>query len=313
MFNLLIEFFKFIWHTVFPSPSPSLKNILSEHGVPSTAALTNYWKDFARLHKNFSAVTISQGQRASDLYKDPYLSLFYNEHTAIEARNRLDIRMWLPLATRTKYFRKTLSTLIKTDGVQQVVILGAGFDTLAVRKQKYSEVYGVVFYEIDHKKILSCKESIFKAHGINKNAKYIGMDYTQEDFIASLLISGLNKNLPTFFLWEGNTFYLQKEMVLTILKRLSETFPKLIISFDFMHPQIEQEKKTIDNFAKKESPFQTFFTEAEIDKECQQLSLSTLSHFTTDILATKFELDETPYHTAKPYSVITKHSGFLVS
>jgi O-methyltransferase involved in polyketide biosynthesis len=137
------------------------------------------------------------------------------------------------------------------------------------------------------------------------------MDYSQQDFIAELLNRGLNQQLPTFFLWEGNTFYLKKEIVLTILKNLHETFTKLILSFDFMHPQIADQAKIIDAFAKRSSPFQTFFTEADIQRECQKLNLSTYSHFTTDVLAKDFELDKTPYHTAKPYSVTTVHSKGL--
>jgi methyltransferase (TIGR00027 family) len=306
----MLQFFELIWQYLF-SRSNQLNDILSKHDVATTAPLTNYWKDVARQASNWEQIAIQRGSRTKDLYKDPLLSLFYNQATAQEAQNRLDIRMWLPLATRSKYFRKTLSHLIKTQNIKQVIILGSGFDTLAARKQKYTEVYGVQFFEIDHEKILNCKAEIYASHAINTNARYIGMDYTTSDFITALRQASVNLSLETFVLWEGNTFYLEKDKVLSILETLRLSFDKLVISFDFMHPQIEKEEKTIDAFAKRQSPFKTFFVIDEIMTTCERMGLNCYSHFTTDVLAIDYQIDKAPYHTAKPYSVITFQSCFF--
>lgn len=281
--------------------TPILEQLLAEHDVATTALLTNYWKDKARSYDQWQDLTIQPGSRTKDLYKDNYLSWFYNQSIAEEAENRLDKKMWLPLATRTKYFRQTLSLLIKERGIQQVLILGSGFDTLAVRKKKYP----VRYFEIDYAKILTCKENIYRFYRQDKNATYIGMDYSSEDFFPTMIQSGFNPNEKTFILWEGNTFYLEKVVVLQIIKYLCERLPQLFLSFDFMHPQIANEDKTIESFAKKKSPFKSFFTFEEVCLECEKHDLSVHSHFTTDILAQKYEIDKKPYHTAKPYSVIT--------
>lgn len=298
MFQMM---FKLIEDLVSYFRPKTLEQLLADHDVATTALLTNYWKDQARSKNQWPELTIQQGSRPKDLYKDSYLSWFYNQDIAEEAQNRLDKRMWLPLATRTKYFRQTLSQLIKEEEIKQVLILGSGFDTLAVRKKKYP----VTFFEIDYAKILACKESIYQSHHEDKNATYIGMDYSTEDFFPALIQSGFNLDEKTFILWEGNTFYLEKAMVLQILKQISDTLPHLFLSFDFMHPQIADEDKTMESFAKRKSPFKSFFTVDEMRLECEKLNLSVHSHFNTDTLAKNYDMDETPYHTAKPYSVIT--------
>ena len=282
---------------------------LSEFTVAFTAFLTSFWKDQARSKENWEKLTITLGSRPKPLFKDPYLKLFYNDAIAAEGVERLDQRMWLPLATRTRYFRRTISQAVKEQGIEQILILGSGFDTLAVRKAKYSQNFGVRFFEIDRPEIMECKQAIFSANGLDKNAVYVGLDYTQEKFISKLKEQGLDPNKPTFVLWEGNTFYLEKEKVIETLATLAQQFPKLLLSFDFMHDQIQEETQTLDSFAKKNSPFKAFFNPDEIMKICQEQELSCQSHFNTAELAKLYDVDKTPYHTAEPYSVITFGKG----
>lgn len=286
-----------------------LEEILKSFGVPLTAALASYWKDKAKSKENWHELTITQGKRDKDLIKDNLYQLFYTPAIAKEAELRLDKRMWLPLATRTRYFRRTVSEAIKTQGIQQVLILGSGFDTLAVRKSKYTTQYGVKFFEIDKPEILECKNAIFEANDLDKNAKYLGLDYTKEDFIARLKELEFNQELPTLVLWEGNSFYLDKNTVKETLAVLAKSFPHLVLSFDFMHEEIQKESKTLDSFAKRQSPFKSFFNVDEIIEICKQLELNCQTHFNTAELAKLYEVDETPYHTAEPYSVITFNKG----
>lgn len=286
-----------------------LEEILKSFGVPLTAALASYWKDKAKSKDNWHELTIHQGKRDKDLIKDNLYQLFYTPAIAQEAELRLDKKMWLPLATRSRYFRRTISEAVKTQGIQQILILGSGFDTLAVRKAKYTKDYGVKFFEIDKPEIMECKHAILTANHLDKNATYLGLDYTKENFIARLKELDMSSDLPTFVLWEGNSFYLEKETVIETLSILAKSFPHLILSFDFMHDEIQQESKTLDAFAKKQSPFKSFFNVDEIMSICKQLEMNCQTHFNTAELAQIYEVDEEPYHTAKPYSVITFKKG----
>jgi methyltransferase (TIGR00027 family) len=91
---------------------------------------------------------------------------------------------------RTKYFDDVLSTQISL-GYQQVVILGSGLDTRAVRKGTKD----VVFFEIDNQNTLLLKEESLKQNKISANVKYIPGDYVKDDLIALLAKNNFDFNL----------------------------------------------------------------------------------------------------------------------
>lgn len=292
--------------------------ILKDHNVATTSLLANYWKNESRIKENWSLLTQLQGARNQDLFKDSNMQYFINEEVRIEAENRLDKRMWLPLATRTRFFRRTVSTAVKQKEVTQVVILGSGFDTLPVRKAKYTQQFGVRFFEIDQPQILMCKERIYAEENINKNATYIGLDYIKDNLIAALTNNAIDFTQPTLILWEGNTFYLEKEEVIKILGNLSNNFSHLIITFDYMHALMQAETqrldseekeqsidKTLREFESQKSPFKTFFDFEELISICTELGIQCIDHKTAAELAKEYEVDQEPYYTAQTYSMIT--------
>lgn len=294
------------------------EKILKDHNVATTSLLANYWKNEAKSKKNWPTLTQKQGAREEDLFKDPLMQNFVNEQVKEDAEQRLDKRMWLPLATRTRFFRKTVSDAVKNKEVKQVIILGSGFDTLPVRKMKYTQQLGVRFFEIDQPQILKCKEQIYAEQYVNKNATYIGLDYVKGDLIAELAKNDVDFTKPTLILWEGNTFYLEKEDVIRILRDLSSKFSHLVITFDYMHALMQtgaqqldssaKEKcleKTLDEFASKKSPFKTFFEPSEIVSLCSELGIQCVDHKTAAELAKEYEVDQEPYYTAETYSMVT--------
>ncbi|PWY57676.1 SAM-dependent methyltransferase [Legionella qingyii] len=294
------------------------EKILKENNVATTSLLANYWKKESKSKENWPTLTQKQGTREKDLFKDPLMQNFANEQVKEEAEQRLDKRMWLPLATRTRFFRRTVSDAVKNKDVKQIVILGSGFDTLPVRKMKYTQQFGARFFEIDQPHILKCKEQIYSEQNINKNATYIGLDYVKGDLIAELTNNDIDFTKPTLILWEGNTFYLEKEDVIRILRELSSKFSHLIISFDYMHTlmqtgaqQLDSSakenclEKTLDEFATKKSPFKTFFEPNEIVLLCQKLGIQCIDHKTAAELAKEYKVDQEPYYTAETYSMIT--------
>lgn len=294
------------------------EKILKDHNVATTSLLANYWKNEAKSKENWPTLTQKQGTREKDLFKDPLMQNFVNEQVKEEAEQRLDKRMWLPLATRTRFFRQTVSDVVKNKEIKQVIILGSGFDTLPARKIKYTQQFGVRFFEIDQPQILKCKERIYAEQYINKNATYITLDYVKGDLIAALTSNDIDFTKPTLILWEGNTFYLEKEEVLRILRDLSSKFSHLVITFDYMHTLMQtgtqqldssaKEKcleKTLDEFASKKSPFKTFFEPDEIVSLCEELGIQCIDHKTAAELAKEYKVDQEPYYTAETYSMVT--------
>lgn len=295
-----------------------LRKLLEEHNVATTALLANFWKHEAKAKANWAALCQEPGARPNDLFKDDLMSHFIDADVKTEAEIRLDKRMWLPLATRTRFFRREVSKSIKDKDVTQVIILGSGFDTLAVRKTKYTAEYGVKFFEIDQPPLLECKEKIYAAHQIEKNADYIGLDYVKGNLIEELKKHSVDFAKPTLILWEGNTFYLEKSDVMRILSELSTNFNKLIITFDYMHADMQSKtqkldnasnekslEKTLDQFSQRKSPFKSFFEPSEIVSVCENLGIRCIDHKTAAALATEYNVDKKPYYTAETYSMIT--------
>lgn len=299
-----------------------LSKILEEHNVATTSLLANYWKYKAKSKENWSTLCQEKGERENDLFKDMLMQHFVDPNIQTEAEQRLDKRMWLPLATRGRFFRRTVSEAVKHKDVKQVIILGSGFDTLPARKSKYTRDFGVRFFEIDQPQILECKEAIYAENQIEKNAEYIGLDYVKGNLIEELGRRSLDFTRPTLILWEGNSFYLEKEEVIRILQELAENFKNLIITFDYMHESMQTNtkkldqasneiclEKTLDEFAQRKSPFKAFFDPREIVSICEELGIKCVDHKTAAELASEYGVDKKPYYTAETYSLVTFERG----
>jgi methyltransferase (TIGR00027 family) len=159
-----------------------------------------------------------ENEEIEQLYTDNIVKLFLNEETKKSSEY---VTQNFPLAKemvklRTKYFDDVLSNQISL-GYKQVVILGSGLDTRSVRKNSEN----VNYFEIDHKTTLQLKEEILKKNKIISNVRYIPGDYVKDNLVSLLRNNNFNFDLPTYFLWEGNTTLLTKEDVIFVLKQIS--------------------------------------------------------------------------------------------
>ncbi|OGT56903.1 MAG: methyltransferase [Gammaproteobacteria bacterium RIFCSPHIGHO2_12_FULL_42_10] len=295
------------------------RKILDQHNVTTTAALAIFWKDVAKSKANWGQLCVQQGGREKDLFKDEYMSLFVDDAVTAEGQIKLNEKMWLPLATRTRFFRRTISYFVKAENhVKQVILLGGGLDTLSVRKVKYTRDHDVKFFEVDQAELLLAKAELYKTHKMDKNAEYIGIDYVKNDLIRYFREYNVEPDLPTLILWEGNTFYLEKVDALRILKEVTEYFKHLVLTFDYMHASMQQKTQELDSAAREQSltqtlsqfkanrsPFKTFFEPDEIIECCQQLGLKIVAHKSAADLAKEYDVDREPYYTAYPYSMLT--------
>ena len=107
-----------------------------------------------------------ENEQANPLYRDPVVHIFLDESTKKAAAA---IRADFPAGEkmprlRTRYYDDRLDAQL-ADGCRQVVILGSGLDTRAVRKQ----TDGVAFFEIDDARPLSSRK-----HGLRRMASMRG-------------------------------------------------------------------------------------------------------------------------------------------
>jgi len=147
---------------------------------------------------------------------------------------------------RTRFIDDYLSACID-HGLEQLAILGAGYDSRAYRFEALKK--NVAVFEIDHPATQTVKKKKLKQifGKLPSHVTYVPADLQNRDFASSLLATGYNQNLKTLFIWEGVTMYLDAgsvDQVLLFVSQNSGTGSSII--FDFTSPQVVQgrEKRT---------------------------------------------------------------------
>lgn len=110
---------------------------------------------------------------------------------------------------RTKYIDDLLQQTIR-NGVKQVIILGAGFDTRTLR---LDFLHSVPVIEIDHPDTAKLKiEKLEEALGqLPQNVSYFQIDFNKQSLEDLASEHNLNFNIPTTIIWEGVTNYLTQQ------------------------------------------------------------------------------------------------------
>ena len=105
-----------------------------------------------------------------------------------------------------------VTTAALEDGAEQLVILGAGYDTRAYRLPAAARVKT---FEVDHPSTQARKVGpIATTFGrIPANVRFVAVDFEADDLGAKLADAGLDPEAPTFFIWEGVLGYLEPEAI----------------------------------------------------------------------------------------------------
>jgi len=112
---------------------------------------------------------------------------------------------WSGFLCRKRYIGDKLTEAI--DNISSVVILGAGFDTLAYR---HPALANVQVWEVDQPVNIKGKRAqLRKLFGkVPAHAKLVPIDFDHEDLGAVLTSHGYSLSNSTFFVWEAVTQYL---------------------------------------------------------------------------------------------------------
>lgn len=141
------------------------------------------------------------------------------------------------IVARTRYIDDCVQRCI-SEGVEQVVVLGAGFDSRAYRIEGLKRIK---VFEVDHPATQRVKVS--RIHGIlgtlPENVVYVAVNFDKESLGERLLKTHYDTQLKTLFIWEGVTYYLAAEAVdatLAFVARNSGAGSGIV--FDYIAPEI---------------------------------------------------------------------------
>jgi len=164
----------------------------------------------------------SEGER---ICYDPYAVHFVNPETLAFAASNPDKtkemreyyeRLFPGLANsiriRVRYFDDFVKSSIE-EGLEQLVILGAGYDTRAYRIEGLKGKVKV--FEVDHPDTQSVKiEKVKEIFGfLPDHVIYVPVDFETENLGEQLIVHGFDRSLKTLFLMEGLTMYIPPEAV----------------------------------------------------------------------------------------------------
>jgi methyltransferase (TIGR00027 family) len=130
------------------------------------------------------------------------------------------------LAARTLFFDTFISDALD-DGLRQVVVLGAGYDSRAWRMARP----GVTFFEVDQPATQGDK----RTRAPDGGPVYVPADVTDPSLAEKLVHAGHQPQEPTAFTVEGLTIYLTREAAAALLGRLYDlgsTGSRLAVSFE---------------------------------------------------------------------------------
>ena len=172
------------------------------------------------------------------IMKTPFLRRFFMHHIAPPG-------IYEYVIIRTKIFdRYFLMGLL--DGIKQIVILGAGMDSRALRFAHRND--GTRIFEVDHPDVQNPKRDILqrKKIALPSELVFVGMDFNTQDLFEELTINGYDPERRTLFLWEGLCMYLQPESVdrmFTFIQSHSGAGSEIL--FDFVRRSVIRKEHTL--------------------------------------------------------------------
>jgi methyltransferase (TIGR00027 family) len=112
---------------------------------------------------------------------------------------------------------------VRSGGVRQLVILGAGLDARAWRLPGLSDVR---VFEVDHPSTQAFKQE--RARGLRSPARaltYVPVDFARDDLGAALRAAGFVETQPSFWILEGVTPYLPHRSTAATLATIASLSP----------------------------------------------------------------------------------------
>src|SRR4051812_1883599 len=142
----------------------------------------------------------------------------------------------LHYALRKRYLEEVARDALQ-NGISQVVVVGAGFDTLALRL--HESFPGTEFFEVDHPATQREKRRIAeKDQPLRSNLHFVALDLARRSLEDCLVAhTRYHSSADTLFIAEGLLMYLAPAEVDLLLQTVRRSGLKSRIAFTFMETQ----------------------------------------------------------------------------
>ncbi|MCH5586116.1 class I SAM-dependent methyltransferase [Shimazuella sp. AN120528] len=148
------------------------------------------------------------------------------------------------VTARERYIDDFLKKCLLQD-FDQIVILGAGFDTRAYRIDGIEKTQ---VFEVDHPATQKVKLQKLKniINPLPKNVMFVSVDFNTQNLRERLLQNGYLENKKTLFIWQGVTVYLNPEGVDSTLSFIADhSSSGSAVIFDYYYRETLQDKDNV--------------------------------------------------------------------
>jgi methyltransferase (TIGR00027 family) len=148
---------------------------------------------------------------------------------------------------RTRFIDDAVLTCLE-DHIEQVVILGAGFDSRAYRLHALEKV---AVFEVDHPDTLRTKRGTLDRAlpSLPERVRFVPTDFEQRHLEEAMGVAGY-RPVSTLFLWEGVTNYLTQAAVDATLGWCSRAAPGSRLVFTYVHRAVLDDPRSFVGTAK---------------------------------------------------------------
>jgi methyltransferase (TIGR00027 family) len=198
----------------------------------------------------FRAIESSLPQKRR-LFEDPYARRFLGPRLALVAAlcrvpgvpdvvSRFIDHRWAgtrsSAVARTRLIDDAIRAAV-VRGIEQLVILGAGFDS---RPYRLDFLNDVTIFEVDHPSTFAKKQTILQRAlpGLPRNVRFVATDFHEVELNLAMEAAGYSKAAPTFILWEGVTPYLTEAAVDATLRWCAEAGSGSELLFTYVHRDV---------------------------------------------------------------------------
>jgi methyltransferase (TIGR00027 family) len=228
---------------------------------------------------------VHQKMEGGAIFADAFAATILDDQTRArldEAAGDLSQRpMRLFIAARSRFSEERLAACVGR-GAHQVVVLGAGLDTFALRNPHAS--LGVRVFEVDHPATQEWKRERLKDAGLDVPASltFVPVDFERQSLGDCLASAGFLSKRPAFFQWLGVVPYLTREAFALTLDFIARVLEAEVV-FDYAEPfenyspgRREHVMAVADSAAARGEPWLGLYQPAEISEMLRSKGFRTI-------------------------------------
>ena len=189
------------------------------------------------------------------------------------------------IAARSRIAEDAL-TIAAGEGARQLVVLGAGLDTLAYRTPLAG---GLRILEVDHPATQAWKRQMLTAASIALPAtlRFVGVDFERETLADALHSAGFDPAVRSFFSWLGVVPYLTERSVFSTLSFIAGLPGGAEVVFDYADPSAAHRAVATGAAAVGET-FQSYFDTPRLCAELTALGFNRVNDLGPQQVAGRF-------------------------